>query len=30
MKQVAADISAAMVMAGFVTMMSIWMMVLAG
>ncbi len=30
MKQVAADLSAAMVMAGFVTMMTVWMMVLAG
>lgn len=29
MKQVAADLSAAMVMAGFVTMMTVWMMVLA-
>jgi hypothetical protein len=29
MKQVAAELSAAMVMAGFVTMMSIWMMVIA-
>jgi hypothetical protein len=30
MKQVAADLSAAMVMAGFVTVMTVWMMVLAG
>ena len=30
MKQFAADLSAAMVMAGFVTVMTVWMMVFAG